>query len=147
MKKALTKNKKIGIVVGVIALLGLIGFGTYKIAKNNTDKKKEEEKKKLEEQSKKDETNTSSQETNVGSGLPASTDISKSCDPSTSPLGCGNVITTHDSNYNYVWCKNQWWTISKSSPASGGRVIICWTSLGGNATATDKLNAKYPNKS
>lgn len=121
------KTKKIlGWTGGILAALGL-GFAVYKLITRSPDGKdgKADD---FEEPN-----NTATDATSgvkPGSGLPA---------PS-----CGTIKTNYDGDFDYVKCSGVWYT--KSKPA-GGRpnVYPNWVSLANNATATQRLNTKYPN--
>ncbi len=53
-------------------------------------------------------------------------------------VGCGDVKTTFDKAYDYVFCNGAWWTISKDKSK-----IPAWKNLSDNQVATNLLNNKY----
>lgn len=71
-------------------------------------------------------------------------------DKSTLPnggVGCGDVKTTYDKDFDYVKCDGVWYTKSKPnaiSPSARG-LYKEWKSLAGNKIATDRLSRRYPN--
>ncbi len=61
--------------------------------------------------------------------------------------GCSVIQTNYDNDFDYVKCKNVWFTKSKAnakSPANRDKYKD-WFSLESNAVATDRLNRRYPN--
>lgn len=61
-------------------------------------------------------------------------------------IGCSDVITNHDGNFDYVKCNKVWWIISKENPSNEetkGKHPD-WTSLESNEVLTKLLNTRYP---
>lgn len=125
--------------IGIAGALGL-GFTIYKLITRNTDGK--DGKADDFEEPGNTTTNATSNVTS-GSGMPSGV--------------CGMIHTDYDGDFDYVRCTPPqsslqtfvplapiWYTRSKPN---GGRpdVYKTWVSLGGNATATQRLNTKYPN--
>lgn len=137
MAKALTKNQKIGITAAVIIVLAGVGYGIYRVlSKDERDKKSKDPKH-----------DKAGLDAALVNGSVNPTNELASFDPNTPPNGCvTNIITDSDGDYNYAWCSNQWWTISKQMPVKGMRDIPNWISLQSNLAATDVLNRKHPNR-
>lgn len=62
-------------------------------------------------------------------------------------VGCSEVITTFDRDYDYVKCAGIWYTKSKQNPSSTDAKdrFKDWTSLEKNEVATRRLATRYPN--
>lgn len=121
--------------LGIAGALGL-GFAIYKLVTRSTDSADGA----VDDV---EEPNNTPTNTTVNSALPSGT--------------CGTIKTDYDGDFDYVRCTPAqsnlqtfvplapvWYTRSKPT---GGKpnVYKTWVSLANNTTATQRLNAKYPN--
>lgn len=143
------KTKKGKIIIGV-AVAAIAAITTTIIVLNN--KKKKEQKKLDDGQSKQDGINTT---TNAGANpqtqtpsstpkksdntAPKSKEYSKSELPNNG-VGCGDVKTNFDRQYDYVKCNGDWYAISKDR--TNGK-LPAWTSLTGKPNAISLLDNKF----
>lgn len=61
-------------------------------------------------------------------------------------VGCTELRTTYDRDFDYVKCDNIWYTKSKDNAASpyAKGLYKDWKSLANNAVATERLSRRYP---
>lgn len=120
-----TTGGKIGIFLGVTALITGIVLAVKHFTNSDPEKKSEEVENDL-----KEKVESSAKEIDKKEEVPLPN----------GGVGCGPLRKNFDRVYDYVKCAGIWYTISKD------RVKIPeWKSLSNNKTATDLLNNKYPN--
>lgn len=120
----------------IFGTLALIGTAIYLANRKKDGSKKLDDKKSSDIPS---DTNTDTVKADV---------VQVPVDKATLPnggVGCGDIKTNFDRDFDYVKCDNVWYTKSKSNPASAYAKGLYkdWKSLASNSVATERLNRRY----
>lgn len=136
------------LIVG--SIIGLACLGVYYFTKKDDDSNDESG------ESNKDSTSTANQTTSNDSNQVSSekkeidtTVDNKKENPAlpNNGVGCSELITNFDRDFNYVKCNGIWHIISKPNPATPATkgAFKEWSSLEGQKVSIERLNRRYPN--
>jgi len=146
-----SKTAKTLYIVGTLAVIaGVVYFATRKKGKDTSNKNdggvtdipKEEGIKTPEASSSKTTSSTGTPEKK-----PQQNTFSDKSSLPNGGVGCGDVKTTYDRDFDYVKCNGVWFTKSKPNAASpyARGLYKEWKSLATNQVASERLNRRYPN--